>query len=788
MESPHPFRRLALWILLAVIVVSAVTFGGIGWRVSSALPPGMTAEYVGRDRCIQCHQVEYEKWKGSHHDRAMEVANPQTVLGDFADKTFEVNGVESKFFREDGKYFVHTEGREGKMETFELPYTFGFDPLQQYLAKFPDGRYQALPIAWDTNKKEWFHLYEAEKLKPDEWLYWTHWGMNWNHQCAECHSTNLQKNYDPKTDTYHTTWTDIDVSCEACHGPGSIHLAVVEKRGFFGDWRYGTGLPSLKGTSNAQSQIDMCGRCHSRRRVIRPGFSPGDAFVEYYQPELLDTNAYYPDGQIRDEDYEYGSFHLSLMHAKGVRCIDCHDPHTARIILTGNALCVRCHVPGKYDAPSHHFHEVGSKGAECVECHMPTTIYMRVDPRRDHGFRIPRPDLTKSLGIPNACNRCHEKESTDWSIEHVAKWYGKREYPRRINFAETIEKGRAADADAAKDLARLTRDLRLPTILRASSAALLRNMPIESALDTLRGALADPDVLVRTQALRSLEPALTSGALANGEGGTLDSRWRETVRRVADLLNDPSRTVRTEAARVLSACGRNAVPPDLREAFDRSLKECIADLDAQRDVPDTNYNLGNIYANMGDPSRAEAYYKDALDRDPSFNVARFNLAMLYYEQQRSDDARRMLEEVLEWAEKGLRTDDSVVVAWNSSLAGRAHYSLGLLLAESPENLAKAAEHLQKSADLDPTNDRALYNLGLAYQHLGRWEDAERALRGAHERAPSVDDYEYALAIFLAQQKQRTKSRDVLRRLLQRNPRHYDGQMLLQELNRADNQE
>ncbi|MFO0944796.1 MAG: multiheme c-type cytochrome [Planctomycetota bacterium] len=655
MHSPHSIRRLTLWLLLAIVGLTAIALGGFGWHVSNALPAGMTAEYVGRNRCIQCHQVEYEKWKGSHHDRAMEVADSKTVLGDFADKTFEVNGVTSKFFQKEGKYFVHTEGREGKMETFELSYTFGFEPLQQYLAKFPDGRYQALPIAWDTHKKEWFHLYEQEKLKPDEWLYWTHWGMNWNHQCAECHSTNLQKNYDPKTDAYHTTWTDIDVSCEACHGPGSIHVAVAEKGSILGDWRYGTGLPSLKGTSQGQTQIDMCSRCHSRRRVIRPGFTPGDAFVEYYQPELLDTNAYYPDGQIRDEDYEYGSFHLSLMHAKGVRCVDCHDPHSAQIILKGNALCVRCHVPGKYDAPSHHFHKVDGKGSLCVECHMPETTYMRVDPRRDHSFRIPRPDLTQSMGIPNACNRCHKEKSAEWSMEHVTKWYGKKEYPRRIDFADSIAKGRDGDPAATKELTRLSRDPRMPAMLRASSVALLRNLPAEQTVETLLGALKDPDVLVRTQALRSLEPVLTAGGLARDDGRTPDSPWREQVRRVAGMLNDPSRSVRTEAARVLTACGRNAVPSALRDAFDRSLNECIADLDAQRDVPDTNYNLGNIYANLGDPSKAEAYYKDSLDRDPSFNIARFNLAMLYYEQQRNEKRARRWKRY--WKAEKVRTDD-----------------------------------------------------------------------------------------------------------------------------------
>ncbi|MCW8806343.1 MAG: multiheme c-type cytochrome, partial [Ignavibacteriaceae bacterium] len=186
------------------------------------------AEFVGGKECISCHQREYELWKGSDHDNAMAVANDSTVLGDFNNVEVEFRGKKHKFYKRDGKFFVYTEGIGGKMAEVEVSYTFGVRPLQQYLIPFENGKYQCLPIAWDTNKKRWFDMagmvYSQEELKPTSWFYWTNQSQNWNGMCAECHSTFLQKNYNLEKDSYNTIWSDINVNCEACHGPGSEHL------------------------------------------------------------------------------------------------------------------------------------------------------------------------------------------------------------------------------------------------------------------------------------------------------------------------------------------------------------------------------------------------------------------------------------------------------------------------------------------------------------------------------------------------------------------------------------
>ena len=202
--------------------------------------------------------------------------------------------------------------------------------------------------------------------------------------CAECHSTDVKKNYDLKKNTYHTTFSEIDVSCEDCHGPGSIHVELAEARSLFWDRRYGYGLAEMKGRP-ARNEIDICALPRpAAGRAWR--LSAGREFLDYYEPELLHADLYYPDGQILEEDYEYGSFLQSRMHREESRCTDCHDPHSNGLRLPGNQLCTRCHTAGKYDGPVHHHHKVESKGSSCVECHMPSRKYMVVDPQHDHSL------------------------------------------------------------------------------------------------------------------------------------------------------------------------------------------------------------------------------------------------------------------------------------------------------------------------------------------------------------------------------------------------------------------
>ncbi|MEE9128198.1 MAG: multiheme c-type cytochrome, partial [Planctomycetota bacterium] len=578
---------------------------------SEHVPPP-PAEYVGRASCVKCHEQQHRLWTGSHHDLAMQEATAKTVLGHFDDVTFRDEGVESKFYKKDGKFFVRTDGPDGKLHDYRVKYTFGVEPLQQYLVEFPGGRLQALRTCWDTRPEaaggqRWFHLYPDERIDHNDELHWTGRRQNWNHTCAECHSTNLQKNYDPKTNSYNTTWSEIDVSCEACHGPGSRHIrwagskpppADDPSKGLVvtlkspGTWSFEAGSPNAvrKPPLASHLQVETCARCHSRRTSFH-GWVPGQRLLDAHLPALLRDPLYHADGQIRDEVYVYGSFLQSRMYHAGVTCSDCHDPHSLKPVATGNSLCVRCHDGATYHLKSHHFHEVGTPGASCVECHMPHKHYMVVDPRRDHSIRIPRPDLSVKLGTPNACNRCHQDRSAKWAAAEVAKWYPKGK--RGPHFGEVLQKARAGEADAQAALSALVADKTQPGIVRATALSSLANPRV------LQEALADADPLVRLGGLR----------------GLASLSQRERLLLALPLVEDPHRVLRMEAAATVAPLARN-IRGSKRAVVDKAVQEYI---DAQLFNADQgfgHFNLGLLYGGLGRRVEAEAAYRRALALEP----------------------------------------------------------------------------------------------------------------------------------------------------------------------------
>ncbi len=456
------------------------------------------AAFVGGQACAGCHTAETQRWKGSHHALAMQAATPTTVLGNFADAKLDHFGVVTTFHRDGDKFMVRTDGPDGVLHDYQIAYTFGVYPLQQYLVAFPGGRYQALGIAWDSRPKEqggqrWFHLYPDQKLSAGDPLHWTGRDQTWNYMCADCHSTNLRRNFDLATNTYATTWTDIDVSCEACHGPGSRHIAWAKTHGSAGayDAPDHMGLTAwLKPTDSGQwemnpdtgiarrtaplvsAELDGCAACHSRRKVIAANQPPGTPFLDANLPAYLEPGLYHADGQIDGEVYEYGSFLQSRMHAAGVTCSNCHDPHSLKLRAEGNALCAQCHMPAKFDVPSHYHHDPGSAGAQCVNCHMPTKTYMVVDARRDHSIRVPRPDLSVAIGTPNACTTCHTGRSAEWAAQAVSEWFphGRQTLPQ---YGTALHAGRAGTANAEQQLDRLILDKNQPAIARGSALLLL---------------------------------------------------------------------------------------------------------------------------------------------------------------------------------------------------------------------------------------------------------------------------------------------------------------------------
>ena len=754
--------------LVALIVVLAIA-GGVFADYWTAEPLDVSKSFVGRSSCVECHKEEAEKFVGSHHDLAMDLATSETVLGDFDDVTFEHDGLQNRLYRDGDKFMVRTEGPTGEMEDFEVKYVFGVTPLQQYMVEFdrtPDmpqseiARLQVLRISWDTEAKKWFYLRPPdvpEKLEPDDPLHWTGVMQRWQTMCADCHSTNLKRNFDVDSLQYHTTFSEIDVSCEACHGPGSLHIELANKRSLFWDRNHGYGLAKLKG-DDPEPQIQACAPCHSRRGVLDPSYVSGDSYHDGFALELLQPHTYHADGQIKDEVYVYGSFIQSKMYHKGIRCTDCHDPHSLKLKKTGNETCTSCHqhAAGKYDVPSHHHHAPGTAGAMCVNCHMPHTTYMEVDPRRDHSLRVPRPDLSVQLGTPNACSSCHVKdqlksldadkrkefESKDyalwlqaadsgdesikeavsktdsWCDEACEKWYGEnRKQPD--HFATPLAAYRSGDDSAAERLLRLAVGPtdQAPAIAKATILSDLaqrgQSGAIKAATEIARDVSENP--MVRAAAMNLFMNARFD------RPAKYESFAREHL---MPLLKDDSRLVRNEAARVLASAFYPALDSSAQTQVDLTLRELKESIMHAADRGGAHMNWAMLCESMGRFDEALRAYETAITVEPQLTGARSNLAGLLERSipqtpRSSVHSIRQRIKTLRQEELGLLKRDAGLAPDNAEIQYR--YGLSLYLNQRQE---EALDHLQKSAQQFPDDFRFGQAIELLKQEIDKAKKAQ----------------------------------------------------------------
>jgi tetratricopeptide (TPR) repeat protein len=685
----------------------------------------------------------------------MEVADETSVLGDFDAAEFAYFGSTTTFRKDGGRFIVVTESDDGTVEEFPVAYTFGVFPLQQYLVSAPGGRLQALPFTWDSRPRaegggRWYHLYPDEPVLPGDPLHWAGRSQNWNYMCAECHSTDLEVNYDPSTDSFDTTWAEIDVACEACHGPGSLHLQQAAT----GDFAEAGGFPvdlddhgdavwvmnpdsGIAGLSRLpmrpQQQPEACGRCHARRGVIAADYEYGLPLEDTHRVALLDDGLYYADGQINDEVYVYGSFVQSRMYRAGVTCSDCHDPHSQQL-LTGvdepDRVCAQCHLGARFDDDSHHRH--GDADVGCVDCHMTAKVYMGVDARRDHSFRVPRPDLSAATGAPNACNACHADRTVDWAVDAAREWWGDMA-ASRPHFATALHEGRGGYAN--RELAAVADNREFPGIARGTALTLLSAPLGRAEAATVEIALADADPLVRRGALQAL-------SLLPPE------RWPGEA---LALLEDPVRSVRVEAARLMAPV-REHLRQAQAAAFERAAGEYR---EAQRAIlsqPEAHALLGDFEVSLGNLPEALEHFRMALAMEPAGAATRINYADALRRAGDEAEATRILRE-------GIGSQPE---------SGLLRHALGLSLVRSqrPED---GLEQLLEAVRLEPGNSRYAYVAAIALNSMGRPDDALRSLGDARRQFPNDFDIGWALATILRDRGESARAAAVARELAEQFP-------------------
>lgn len=724
---------VVLGLLIGIIILhfmpSQVTKTSVAGVVKEQQQKSLVhREYVGANACEGCHQAEFKAWQGSHHELAMQEANIKTVLGDFNNATFKYNNVESTFFRRDDSFMVRTDGPDGKLTEYPIAYTFGISPLQQYLIAFPGGRYQVLSIAWDSRPQteggqHWFHLYPKEKIAHTDQLHWTGRYQNWNMECADCHSTHVKKGYDSITDSYKTTFKEVNVACESCHGPASRHikwaqhddqssysdvtkgLGVVLKSDWQETWAFSdnSGIAHRKQPAS-DALMNTCWTCHSRRSTLVEGSLPGLSLEDSHHPALLTQPNYYADGQQRDEDYTWGSFRQSKMFQQGVTCMDCHEPHSLKLRAEGNALCIRCHKAEKFDTQKHHFHKEQSKGADCMDCHAPEQNYMGNDGRHDHSFRLPRPDLSELLGSPNACIQCHTKQNNKWAASSLDKWLGKS-WRQRPHYGTTLQAGESEGIKALPELIELAQNQSSPALVRATAVNLLKPLMSPDLLLFAREQLKDKDPSVRIAGLGLIE--------------SIDPINR--VLMASPLLIDSVRGVRIEAARILTDLPDDQITSNHIESRRSAMKEYLNYLDLNADWPVENVNLGNLYSRQHNFELAIAAFERALKLDPRFVRAYVNLADVYRQLHRDNEG-----------EQQLRNGLSI-----SPMSADLHHALGLLLVRRGDKNS-ALKELAEAANLSPENIRYAYIYAIGLHSTGKLSEALVVLKPIAEKTNDID--------------------------------------------------
>lgn len=765
----------ALWCvtaLLALVIVGLLIRSRTpaGSSQTPPTPPATPAPsaardhgaYAGSTTCQECHPEAFDAWKQSHHGLAERTPTPTQDAPAFdPTRTFHHGTQQTTVSRSNDVFMVTTGTRASPGQAYAVQRVIGVDPLQQYLVSFPGGRLQTLEASYDIHQRDWFNVYGSEDRQPGEWGHWTGRGMNWNSMCASCHNTRVHKNYDPATDSYRTVMAEPTVSCEACHGPAQAHVAWQREH-------HGSDKPdpTLRRLTSDQ-MLDTCGSCHARRSELTGDFKPGDRFGDCLRlSQVDDSDTYHPDGQVHGENFELSAFLGSRMHFQGVRCGDCHEPHSAKTRLPGNWLCLRCHNGGDSRAPvinpvSHSFHPVfgfdaqgvatnldlttyppkdrAYAGGECIHCHMPQTVYMQRHRRHDHGFTVPDPLLTRELGIPNACNRCHTDQSVDWAIEWTERWYGPKLERYSRQRTRSIARARHGESGAHVGLLNIITREEIP-YWRAVAIGLLRPWGAEPTVTpVLMRHLADTNALVRAAAVRALEPTVAGNP--------------QQVAALQPLLNDPVRDVRIAAAWAL------------RESLDRTstaARDLQRSLEINADQPAGQVALGTDALARGEPDTALAHYQKALEWDPGSAAIHQELAVVLSSLGRTRDAIPHLQSACTLDPTNAEPRFLLALGWNE---------LG-----QPQ---KTVEALQEAVRLDPRHARAWYNLGLALNTVGQPDEGLAALLRAESLEPTDPGIPYARATILAGLGRTAEARQAAARALEIQPGYPPARQLLQ---------
>lgn len=711
--------------------------------------------YSGTQSCRECHEKFYRLWAPSHHGLAMQPFTAELFQTSLAAQSKNLVIGESGYSVEfDGKRgWISESGPKGNKK-YPIVYALGGKNVYYFLTPMDRGRLQVLPLAYDVRGKSWFdtaasgirHFQDIEEAPVG----WKDPEYTFNTSCYGCHVSQFARNYDLKTDTYHSAWREPGINCEACHGSAAEHIRVC-RQAVKGkppeDLKIYVVRPPKYGRKIA---ADACSSCHAKATPLTASYRPGDDFFDHFDLGVLDLPDYYPDGRDLGENYTYTQWLLSPCTKSGqMDCLQCHTS-SGRFKFADNMknnTCLPCHPENVKNASAHSHHPEGSAGSQCISCHMPKTEFARMR-RTDHSMLPPTPAATIADKSPNACDLCHKDKDAAWADGWVRKWR-KRDYQAPVLLrASLIDAARRRDWKKFPAMLEYLESKNRDAVFAASLIRMLRPCDDGRKWPVLIRALEDPSPLVRASAAESL-------------GDRIDD---ETIKALSVAIQDKSRVVRVRAASAMAAIPRNLLDAGTAAAFDKAAGEFRATLEARPDYWSSHYNMGSFYLSQRDYRQAAASYETAIRLQPRAIQPYVNISFAYDGLGSKDKAAQSLRKACELQPKSLE----------------AHLNLGLLLGEMG-SFEEAASHLQKAVELDPESAVAAYNLGVINARLGKMDSAIDHLRRAYKLQPENPQYGYSLAFYLLQSGKSPDSVSILQRIVRQKAPYIDAISLLGEI-------
>jgi len=712
-------KRVATVACLAACLLLAT--GPALLAATSTSAPSRNASFTGSAGCRSCHERFYRLWSTSFHGLSMrpyDDAFGSSALTPQAEP-IAIDGAAYRMRLGAGEGFLEERiGQETK--AYRIVQVIGGKNVFYFLTPLRGGRLQTLPLAYDVRKKEWFDMAGSSVRHfpggASPTVNWKQWPYTFNTGCYGCHVSQLSTNYDPKTDTYHTTWTEPGINCETCHGPGQEHVKVCQAAPKDQPPKDMKLIRGGRAFTHAQ-QNDTCASCHAKTVPLTDSFKPGDRYFDHYDLVGFESPDFYPDGRDLGENYTLTSWSRSPCVLSGqLDCLHCHtssgrykfaEPKKA------NQACNPCHAARVADAPSHTHHPEGSPGNRCISCHMPMTEFARMR-RSDHSMLPPTPAATKAFGSPNACNICHTDKDAAWADGHVRQWHADDFQAPVLTRAALIQAARNGDWSNLPDMLTVLGDGKTDAVYTASLLRILRSCPDVRKWPAFLAATTSPSPLVRAAAAESLAEAPSSEALVA----------------LTALAADDYRLVRVRAAAALSGVPRQAIAPQHLAAVERATADYLESLNTRPDLWTSQYNLGNYALGQGDPEKASACYEKARQLDPVAVPPLVNLAIASSQRGDTAKAEAALREALR-----LAPDDAP-----------AHFNLALLVAERNDT-PNAEKHLRAALEADPEMAEAAYNLSLLLAQTSPKESLGWG-RKAHELRPNNPRYAYLYALSL----------------------------------------